>query len=107
MNSARIPSSTSPVTGRVLVVDDHTHARESMAEVLRQAGPQVACCSSAVEALQIVEREKFDCIVNDLKMPGMSGLEFIVHLEERRYDAQVVIVTAHASVTTGVEAMRH
>lgn len=107
MTASRIPSSTSPLTGRVLVVDDHTHARESMAEVLRQAGHQVACCSSAVEALQVVGRETFDCIVTDLKMPGMSGLEFILQLEERRYDAQVVMVTAHASVTTAVEAMRH
>lgn len=107
MNPSRIPSSTAPITGRVLVVDDHTHARESMAEVLRQAGHQVACCSSAVEALQVVERETFDCIVTDLKMPGMSGLEFILQLEERRYEAQVVMVTAHASVTTAVEAMRH
>lgn len=107
MNSSRIASSTASITGRVLVVDDHTHARESMAEVLRQAGHQVACCSSAVEALQVVERQKFECIVTDLKMPGMSGLEFILQLEQRRYEAQVVMVTAHASVTTAVEAMRH
>ncbi len=40
-------------------------------------------------------------------MPGMSGVEFIVQLEQRRYAAQVVMVTAHASVATAVEAMRH
>ena len=93
--------------GRVLVVDDHPQARESMAEVLRQAGHCVDCCSSAAEALQVVHRETFDCIVTDLKMPGMSGIEFIVQLEQRRYGAQVVMVTAHASVSTAVEAMRH
>jgi DNA-binding NtrC family response regulator len=98
---------TVPETGRVLVVDDHQPARESMADVLRQAGHRVACCSSAAEALQRVEREKYDCIITDLKMPGMNGVEFIVQLEQRQYGAQIVMVTAHASVTTAVEAMRH
>ncbi len=94
-------------TGRVLVVDDHPQARESMAEVLRHAGHLVNCCSSAAEALQVVGQDAFDCIVTDLKMPGMSGVEFIIQLEHRRYRAQVVMVTAHASVSTAVEAMRH
>jgi len=93
--------------GRVLVVDDHRQARESMADVLRQAGHQVECCSSGAEALNLVRRETFDCIVTDLKMPGMSGLELILQLEARRYAAQVVMVTAHASVSSAVEAMRH
>ena len=93
--------------GRVLVVDDHRQARESMADVLRQAGHRVDCCSSAAEALQAIECHGFDCIVTDLKMPGMNGVELIVHLERLQYGAQVVMVTAHASVPTAVEAMRH
>jgi DNA-binding NtrC family response regulator len=93
--------------GRVLVVDDHQQARESMADVLQQAGHRVMCCSSAAEALRTVHDERFDCVITDLKMPGMNGVEFIVQLEQRRYDAAVVMVTAHASVSTAVEAMRH
>jgi DNA-binding NtrC family response regulator len=93
--------------GRVLVVDDHRQARESMADVLRQAGHRVACCSSASEALQVIQQESYDCIITDLKMPGMSGLEFVVQLQQRRYGAQVVMVTAHATVHSAVEAMRH
>jgi len=94
-------------SGRVLVVDDHASARESMADVLRRAGHRVHCCSSAAEALQVVEAEGFDCIVTDLKMPGMNGVDLIVQLERRQYGAQIVMVTAHASVPTAVEAMRH
>jgi DNA-binding NtrC family response regulator len=93
--------------GRVLVVDDHRQARESMADVLRQAGHRVACCSSASEALQVIQQESYDCIITDLKMPGMNGLEFVAQLEQRRYGAQVVMVTAHATVNSAVEAMRH
>lgn len=94
-------------SGRVLVVDDHRQARESIADVLRHVGHDVSCCSSAAEALRVVERSAFDCIITDLQMPGMSGLEFIVQLERRQYGAQVVMVTAHASVSSAVEAMRH
>jgi len=93
--------------GRVLVVDDHRQARESMADVLRQSGHDVQCCSSAAEALQVIRQETYQCIVTDLKMPGMNGLEFIVQLKQRQYGAQVVMVTAHASVSSAVEAMRH
>ena len=93
--------------GCVLVVDDHQPARESMADVLRQSGHRVQCCSSAIEALGLIEDERFDCIVTDLMMPGMNGVEFIVQLERRKYAAQVVMVTAYASVSSAVEAMRH
>ena len=103
MNSKSPPSTA----GRVLVVDDHAQARESMVDVLRQAGHDVACCSSALEALDRVSRETYDCVLTDMKMPGMNGVEFIVQLEHRQYGAQVVMVTAHASVSSAVEAMRH
>jgi len=93
--------------GNVLVVDDHHQARESMADVLRQSGHTVRCCSSAREALKVLDKETFDCIVTDLKMPGMDGLEFIIQVERRPAGPQIVMVTAHATVTSAVEAMRH
>lgn len=102
------PSSLiSPPTGRVLVVDDHRQARESMIDVLRQAGHQVQGVSSAVEALKVLDRESFDVVITDLQMPGLSGLDFVRQLEKRPHGAQIIMVTAYASVTSAVEAMRH
>ncbi len=98
--------SSSP-TGRVLVVDDHARARESMADVLRHAGHRVECCSCAAEALQVLQTARFDCIVTDLMMPGMTGIELIIQLRQRQCTTQIVMVTAHATVATAVEAMRH
>jgi DNA-binding NtrC family response regulator len=95
------------VTARILIVDDHARARESMADILQCGGHSVECCSSAVEALRKLDRGAFEVIITDLKMPGMNGLEFIRELETRNHDAQVVMVTAHASVESAVEAMRH
>lgn len=103
-----IRTSTVPAGfGRVLVVDDHAAARQSMAECLRLAGHQVDCCTCAAEALRVVDGAPYDCIVTDLRMPGMSGLEFIEQLQRLQYGAQVVMVTAHATVAVAVEAMRH
>ncbi|HET6882630.1 MAG TPA: sigma-54 dependent transcriptional regulator [Pirellulales bacterium] len=95
------------LNGRVLVVDDHRQARESMSDVLRQAGHQVQAVSSAIEALKVLDRESFDVVITDLQMPGMSGLDFVRQLEKRPHGAQVVMVTAYATVASAVEAMRH
>jgi DNA-binding NtrC family response regulator len=99
------PSAAS--TGRILVVDDHRQARESMSDILRQAGHRVECVSSAIEGLQVLDGESFDVVITDLQMPGMTGLDFIRQLERRRHGAQVVMVTAYATVASAVEAMRH
>ena len=93
--------------GRVLVVDDHSSARESMCDILRAAHHQVDAASNAMEALSRLESESFDVVITDLRMPGMSGLDFIRELERRDSHVQVVMVTAYASVATAVEAMRH
>jgi DNA-binding NtrC family response regulator len=91
----------------VLVVDDHASAREAVADVLREANYFVAACASASEALPKLSTERFDVVITDLQMPGMSGLEFICEIERRRLDVQVLMITAHASVSSAVEAMRH
>ncbi|MFN0022154.1 MAG: sigma-54-dependent transcriptional regulator [Pirellulaceae bacterium] len=100
-------SKRTSLTGNILVVDDNTRARQSMADVLRAAGHEVQACASAIEALRGLDKNSFDVIITDLQMPGMNGLEFIRALEERKVDSQVVMVTAFASVSSAVEAMRH
>jgi len=92
---------------RVLVVDDHASAREAVADVLRQAGYDVVTCASAIEALGRLAGQLADIVVTDLQMPGMDGLEFIREIERRRFSVQVLMITAHASVASAVEAMRH
>ena len=57
--------------------------------------------------MQLLKSSRFDCIITDLKMPGMTGIEFIIQLRQRQCTTQIVMVTAHATVATAVEAMRH
>jgi DNA-binding NtrC family response regulator len=94
------------LTASVLVVDDHEPARASIAEILRHAGHTVSCAASAAEALGKLEGATPDVILTDLQMPGMNGLEFIRVLAQRGCQAQIAMLTAYASVSTAVEAMR-
>jgi DNA-binding NtrC family response regulator len=98
---------TGAANGRVLVIDDHRQARESMSDVLRQAGYHVQCVSSALEALKLLDHESFDVVITDLQMPGMTGVDFVRKLEKRPHGAQIIMVTAYATVASAVEAMRH
>jgi DNA-binding NtrC family response regulator len=92
---------------RMLVVDDHAAARESVADVLRHAGYEVTCTSSASEALGLLGVQEFHVVITDLQMPGMDGLEFIRQIHHRRLLVQVIMVTAHATIASAVEAMRY
>jgi len=92
--------------GRVLVVDDHAAVRESVMDVLRRAGYAVEGLASAVEALPAVERQAYDVVITDLQMPGVDGLEFIRQMARRRLPAQMIMITAHATIASAVEAMR-
>jgi DNA-binding NtrC family response regulator len=96
-----------PERFRVLIVDDHASAREAVADVLRAAEYEVAECASAIEALKRLAAQPVDVVITDLQMPGMSGLEFICEIERRHLGVQVLMITAHASVSSAVEAMRH
>ncbi|MEM8944633.1 MAG: sigma-54 dependent transcriptional regulator [Planctomycetota bacterium] len=99
--------SESNETRTVLVVDDHAAARESVADVLRHAGYQVTGLGSPMEALPYLERHEIDLVITDLQMPGMDGLEFIRQIHLRRLPTQVLMITAHATISSAVDAMRH
>ncbi|HMP08384.1 MAG TPA: sigma-54 dependent transcriptional regulator [Lacipirellulaceae bacterium] len=91
---------------RILVVDDHTAARASVMDVLSCAGYHVRGASSAVEALARLEAEAFEVLITDLQMPGLDGIELIRQMATRRLRTQVIMVTAHATIMSAVEAMK-
>jgi DNA-binding NtrC family response regulator len=101
------PPAIDELVGRVLVVEDNARARQSMVEVLTAAGHEAVACSSAIEALKVIQRADFDVIITDLQMPAMDGLAFMRALAERKVESQIVMVTAFASVSSAVEAMRY
>lgn len=92
----------------IFVVDDERIVRITTADDLRDAGYNVREFSSAQAALQYMSEsdEKVDIIITDLNMPGMSGIEFLSKVRQRKPETFVLLMTAYASVSTAVEAMK-
>lgn len=93
---------------KIYVVDDERLIRVTTADDLLDAGYRVREFASAEAALQSLREEpaEVDIVITDLKMPGMNGLEFISKLKKLRPEIFVLLITAHATVDTAVEAMK-
>ena len=92
---------------RILVVDDDRFMRGSLADVLEGAGHAVVACEGAEIALEHLRNESFDAAITDLKMPKVSGLEFLERAREIDGRLPVIVITAHGTVETAVKAMKH
>jgi DNA-binding NtrC family response regulator len=90
----------------VLVVDDEEGIREFCVGALEDAGFRTETASSGREALNVLEAKQIDIVLSDLKMPEMGGMELLQAIRERDLDADVVIMTANATIPTAVEATR-
>lgn len=92
--------------GRVLVVDDEQVMRDSLRAWLEDEGFEVATAEDALKALAFAKEQHFDVAVVDIRMPGMDGIVLQKKFREAQADLPVVIITAHATVETAVQAMR-
>ena len=91
---------------KVLIVDDERAIRNSLGEILGDEGYEVDTAEDGAVALQKVEKEKYDVIFCDIKMPGMDGVEVLCKLMEMGTDAAVVMISGHADIDTAVECIK-
>lgn len=91
---------------RVLVVDDEEGMRNYLVVVLRKAGLEVAQAPDGMAAYEMLCREEFDVVLEDLKMPRLDGLGLLKRVKEDFPGMQVVVMTAFSSWESAVEAMR-
>jgi two-component system nitrogen regulation response regulator NtrX len=91
---------------RVLVVDDEAAIRDTMRMILEYDGHEVLVAGSGQEALAIAERENPDLVFLDIKMPGADGLEVLSRLRTANDALPVVIISAHGTAATALEAGR-
>jgi DNA-binding NtrC family response regulator len=94
------------MTEKVLLIDDEKEFVDTLAERMRNRGMDVETVTSPKKALQLVEEGSFDAVVLDLQMPEMDGLEALRILKEKRPEIQVILLTGHATVEKGIEAMK-
>ena len=91
---------------RILIADDEESLRWVLEKGLGQAGYEVKAVKDGDAAIRAVEAEPFDLIFLDLKMPGIDGLTALARLRQIRADAQVVMITAHGTMDTAIQAMQ-
>jgi two-component system, LuxR family, response regulator FixJ len=89
----------------VHVVDDDSDVRESLAELLQSIGMSVLTYASAEEFLEFYNPSAPGCLLVDVCMPGMSGLELQRQLAARQWHIPWIVITAHANISMAVEAM--
>jgi DNA-binding response OmpR family regulator len=90
----------------ILIVDDEKNIRWTMAQALEPLELEVETAVNGEEALQKLMDHPFSIIFLDLRMPGMSGIEALRHIKEKWPEVRVIIITAHGTVETAVEAMK-
>ena len=90
----------------ILVVDDSAEARNAAGGCLKDHGVKAIYAENGREALKIIERERPDAVLTDLHMPKMNGLELVEHLRMHHSNVPVVLMTAHGSEQSAVNALR-
>jgi len=93
-------------TDIVHVVDDDEAMRDSMAFLLRAENLQVQTYADAADFLTALPQIKVGCVVTDVRMPGMSGIELLQRLRELKVSLPVIVVSGHGDVPLAVEAMK-
>ena len=90
----------------ILVADDEKNIRLTVSEALADMDGTVLTAVSGEDALERLDSERVDVLLLDLALPGVDGLDVLRHLSAERPDTRVIIITAHGSIRTAVEAMK-
>ncbi len=90
----------------VCIVDDEVDVREGLGSLLRSVGHRVALFASAAEFLRQERQPVPSCIVLDVRLPGLSGLDFQAELARRAIDLPIIFITGHGDIPMTVRAMK-
>src|SRR5438552_933813 len=93
--------------GTIFLIDDDPGVRDSLALLLSLKGLSTRLFASAESFLETYQPDQAGCVLTDLRMPGMTGLELQSMLRERRLDVPVVVLTAHGDVATARAALKN
>jgi DNA-binding NtrC family response regulator len=91
---------------RILVVDDEALIRDFLREALTRRSYHAELAEDGKQAKEILKDERFDMVVTDLKMPGVSGLDLLRFIKAHHPETQVIMMTAYGTIENAVEAMR-
>lgn len=86
-------SSSAPVAARILLVDDNRSGLAARKAILAELGHTVDCADNATSGLELFERNAYDLVVTDFRMPDMNGVEFIAEIRRRRPHVPIVLLS--------------
>ena len=90
----------------VHIIDDDEGLRESLAFLLRSAALEVRSFESAKAFLEVLPDAALGCVITDVRMPDMSGIELLRRLKELKIGVPVIVITGHGDIALAVEAMK-
>jgi CheY-like chemotaxis protein len=96
-----------PQTRQVLLVDDEDRFVAQMSRLLEKRNFQVTTAPDGRRALALIEGQTFDAVVLDIRMPVMDGMTALGRIQEKKSAPAVIMLTGHATLETGIEAIRH
>jgi DNA-binding NtrC family response regulator len=99
--------SSPPMKLKILFADDEPALQELMHLELPRMGHEVTVCPDGATAVAALERNTYDCILVDLDMPGLNGIQVIGKCKELSPDTDAVVLTGKSSFETAVQALRH
>jgi DNA-binding NtrC family response regulator len=92
---------------RLLMVDDDEALLEMMQERFARKGTNIATCTRGADALKLTDETRFDIAILDVNLPDMNGLELLAKLKEQHPEMEVIMLTAHGSIESAIQAMRN
>ena len=91
---------------KILVIDDERSIRNTLKEILEYEHYSVQLAENGIDGLKLIDSEKFDIILCDIKMPQMDGMEVLDKIFEKSIDTPVVMISGHGNIDTAVEAIK-
>ncbi len=90
----------------VLVVDGDPEIRKAIEAVLSREGYDITCSGSVENALERLEAASFEAVITDIRMPGISGIEFLERIREKDAKVQIIVLTGFITVQNIIKALR-
>jgi DNA-binding NtrC family response regulator len=91
---------------KILIVDDEEMIRETLKDIIGNEGYETEEAKEGQEALNLIKKNRFDCVLLDIKMPKMDGMEVLGHIIELSPDTPVVMITGHGDEESAFEAAK-